>query len=259
MSRAFVLATLLAASAGAATPARAGDPPAAPSGDAANEDEEAVRLFEQGRALYREGKMVESVAALEAAYAKKPVPVLQYNIARAEEALGHTDRAIAAYEIYLRDERDIADRAAIEQKVASLKLQRDERVRLESERDQARAAKTDGPAKDAPRGRTISPAPWIVAGAGVLGLGAGGLLVGLAVGKNDDAEAAASQRDALALRDAAETLETASIAALIAGGAIAGAGLIWGVVDLTAGGGEAPAEKATLELGPLGVGLTISF
>lgn len=238
-----------------------GGEPSAPSKEAptsASKDEQrAVELFEQGRALYREGKLAESVAALRQAYALKPVAVLQYNIARAEEGLGNYDAAIAAYEAYLTDEKDIPDRGAIEQKLASLKKDRDERARLAKERDEARQAKSQAPTSVAPASAGPSPAPWIVGGAGVLVVGVGGLLAGLAVAKNDDAEAAPNQLDALDLRAGAESFQTAALITMIGGGAVAGAGLIWGIVDVTSSGPGTPAVG--VRVGPTGLSIEGRF
>jgi hypothetical protein len=194
---------------------------------------QALELFEQGKSAYREGRFADSVALLEKAYALYPEPVLLYNLARSQEGLGKT-------------EKDVPDRGAIEQKVASLKRTVDEQARLAKERDDAlRADKEDKPPgsdQPPPPDEHVSPWPWVIAGLGASGVVAGAVTGSMALSKNDDAENAPSQVETVELRDEAEELALISTVTFAVGGAFAAGGVIWGIVDLTTGAGEADAK-----------------
>lgn len=225
---------------------------------------QALALFEEGKKAYLEGRFEDAVKLLEQAHQLHPEPVLLYNLARAREGLGQFDTAVVAYEQYLREAGTIADRGAIEAKVATLKRDLEDKKRLAAERDAAMRL-PDPPQKpidqpDPDTGAGPLPWPWVIAGVGAAGLAVGGALGGFALAKNSDAEGAAVQADAFALRSDAEDLALGSTIAFIAGGAVLAGGFIWGIVDLTTGGPKEPgAPKAALWVGPARVGFSTSF
>jgi tetratricopeptide (TPR) repeat protein len=57
--------------------------------------------FEAGRDAYEAGRFEEALVQYERAYALSPHPNLLYNIARAADSDGQTERAIQAYEAFL--------------------------------------------------------------------------------------------------------------------------------------------------------------
>lgn len=100
----------------------------APSSAAAQED--ARELFLQGQAAYETGDYETAVRLWERAYEIDARPLLQHNLAQAYERLGHLDRAVAAYRIYVanapgddaRARNARARIASLEQRVSNTSL-----------------------------------------------------------------------------------------------------------------------------------------
>ena len=82
-----------------------------------------------GIADYDEGRYTEAAGEMEQAYALKPLPDLQYNLAQCYERLGRLADAEKAYTIYLGGMRDAQDRAQVELRIAHLR----ERQQAEAE------------------------------------------------------------------------------------------------------------------------------
>jgi hypothetical protein len=72
----------------------------------------------------------------------------------------------------------------------------------------------------------------VIAGVGVLGVGAGAVLGVLASGKRGDAEDEKLAARASELDDDARSLATAANVAFLAGGTVAAVGVVLGIVDL---------------------------
>ena len=68
----------------------------------AQDDGEVRALARKGASLYDLGKYPEALGAFEAAYEKKPVPGLLFNIAQCHRQMGHLDQAARVYKSYLR-------------------------------------------------------------------------------------------------------------------------------------------------------------
>lgn len=220
----IVAITMVIALFAASTPCHAegNDKPAAPAND------QAIKLFEQSEVAYQQGRFADALELLRRSYALHKEPVLLYNMGRAYEGLGDIDGATKAYKQFLAEQPNTPDRGAIEQHLVTFERQK-------REREELRRSTSDE--------RSASAVPWIVAGVGVLGVGAGVVLGVLAKGRNDDAAAAVSYRDAADLHDDAKTMATVANACFIAGGAVVLAGIIWGVIDLSRSGkrsGAAP-------------------
>lgn len=225
----------------------------------------ALELVQKGREAFKASQFQASIDLLKEAYALEPAPVLLYNLAKAYEGLGDIEHAAETYEKYLADEKEeIPDRAAIEAKLKNFKSAIAEKERLAKERDEARAAleKKERDAKDAEKGapppteagkRPPSPVPWVFVGVGAAGLVAGGVLGGLAVGKDDDAKSAPSQKDAVDLHESAKGLALGSTVGFIAGGALTGGGLLWGIIDIATRGSSKPPVKVDVGAGSLRV------
>ncbi|HSO40493.1 MAG TPA: hypothetical protein VLT33_48535 [Labilithrix sp.] len=235
--------------------AQAGDraPKAPPSARA-----RALDLFEQSAKAYREGRFQDAIDLLLEARRVKAEPVLLYNIGRAYEALGSSTQAADAYATYLLEEPRAPDRRAIEIRIETLRAQANELEKarslpppVEAKPLPPEAAPLAPPAP--PRSESTVVVPWIVAGVGVVGIGAG-VALGLAAQSRhrsavDEPGQAAAQRE----QDRAETLATGATVAFVAGAAVAAVGIGWLSVRLFTAG------PANVVAGPTSLGLRGSF
>jgi tetratricopeptide (TPR) repeat protein len=213
VSRALAFAVMLVALTSAAAPARAEEP--------GSVEAQALDLFDKSEASYQKGRFAEAARYLRDAYALRPEPVLLYNLARAYEGMGELEHAAHAYEDFLAAEPNAKDRASIETRVATLHNQI-------AERDAAQRRAS------APPPKKVSPVPWIVAGAGAVGIGVGAVLAVSSANRHRDAIADTAQTIAEHDQDAAKSLATAANVAFIAGGVAAAIGVVWGLLDLRA-------------------------
>ena len=72
-------------------------------------------------AYYDEARYEDAAREMEAAYALKPLPDLQYNLAQCYERLGRYSDAAAAYERYLKANSAAPDRTLVETRIANLR------------------------------------------------------------------------------------------------------------------------------------------
>lgn len=234
-----------------------------PNAEQVGDRKRAEELFAESKEHYRAGRFTEAIALLTEAYDLVGEPVLQYNLARAYEGSGDFEKAVAAYERYLAEERLVQDRGAIEARVATLKRELRERQALEQNAAQAQPAPQPSPSPsptpppdEAAGGVAI--APWVLVGAGVLSAGAGVVLGVVAQGRAADAENEPSHQAGTDTLAAAETLATAANITFVVGGVLAAAGLTWGLVDIAGSSDEpAHAERVQLTLGVGRCGLTL--
>jgi tetratricopeptide (TPR) repeat protein len=93
--------------------------------DLVTSDEERTRrarlLFEQGRAHVDLGDYASATREFEAAYVLKPLPLFLYNLAELAVAQKQRQHALRLYERYVQEERDPAERARIESRIAELR------------------------------------------------------------------------------------------------------------------------------------------
>lgn len=230
-------------------------------------------LFKKSVEAYRRGDFKTSIDLLTQAYAIDPQPVLLYNLARAHEGLGNVDAAIEAYEGFLAKEPKAVDRGAIEQRLATLRRQRDEHIAAQKAREaEAQAAPPPPPpvapapapsppppaaAQEPPPApeRKRSVLPLVVGGAGVAGLGAGIVFGLMANSRASDANAEPIQQRAAEQKDEAEGLATISTVSFVAGGILLAAGATWFVLDTSAKKSTA-ARPVRVGLGPGYVGIS---
>jgi tetratricopeptide (TPR) repeat protein len=217
----------------------------------------AAELFKKGADAYRQGDFQHAIELLDEAYALDPQPVLVYNRARAAEGLGNLDEAIAGYEKFLSQEPNAPDRGAIEQRLVTLRKQRDDRAALEKERatrneappapvpvapaPASESSESTPPPSPPPR-HSRSVAPYVVAGVGVVGIGAGAVFGVLALSKKDSAVSEPIQQKSMDLKDSADSLATVSTVSFIAGGVLLAVGATWWLLD----GGSSSKGKASL-------------
>jgi tetratricopeptide (TPR) repeat protein len=237
----------------------------------ADNKEKALALFEKSDKAYKDGKFEQAAKLLEEAYGLYPEPTLLYNLGRAQEGLGDVPGAIASYERYLQDAKQIGDRGAIERRVATLKAQLaardDEQKRLaeeeakrkqaEEERKQAeeehKRAEEERLRLEAQRQHDKrSPlekfGPWITMGAGGAVIATGIYFGVRASSTHDDAVATPVQRDALLLQDSAEKSAKIANILFVIGGLTTAGGLGWKIWQLSTEDAE-----ATVTVGPTGV------
>ena len=213
--------------------------------DTRSSEQRALALFEQSAKEYREGHFAEAVRLLREAYVLKPAPVLLYNLARAYDAMASLDDALDAYTRYLHDDPSAKDRGAIEQRVATLKKQIQERDEAKRRAQQAAAAPPPAPPPPPPPPRrSPSTLPWIVAGAGGAGLIAGVVFGVLARSRHSAANSDGGQQAAADDQSAADTFALVSTVSFIAGGVLAAGGLTWGIIDLGSASRPSDASRA---------------
>jgi tetratricopeptide (TPR) repeat protein len=202
---------------------------------------EALRLFEESKVAYREGRFDDAVSLLTEAHQLFPEPVLLYNLGRALEGAGEYARAVEAYDEYLEIAGDIPDRGAIEGRVVTLRREIATRARLE------RLESTRRPPRPPPRERErASAVPWIVAAVGGAGIAVGGVFGVLALSSHDDAESAPSQAETETLQADAEDRALIANVAFAAGGAVLAIGVVWGLVDVL----TLDSESIAVAIGP---------
>jgi len=225
--------------------------------------DKALALFEKSDKAYKGGKFEEAVKLLEEAYRLYPEPLLLYNLGRAQEGLGDLPGAVASYERYLNDGKQISDRGAIERRVATLKAQlaaRDEeqrrladeearRKQAEEERRRADAERLRLEREARERENERSPAerygPWITVGTGGVLLASGFYFGARASGTHDDAVAAPVQRDAVELQASAERSATIANVLFVVGGLVTAGGIGWKIYQWRTGTETTATVRAT--------------
>lgn len=162
----------------AASPAQAANKPTAA------ELARAEELYDNGRTLFAEGSYDAAATAFEQAHTLSGNLDMLYNAALAYDRAGRFEEAILALDRY-RALAPASERAALDERKKSLQR------RLDKQREAAAAAgpppesgEPDTAAPDptpypstTPRSRRVRPVTWAV-----LGVGAGGLVVGTALG-----------------------------------------------------------------------------
>lgn len=211
----------------------------------------AAELYKKSADAYLQGDFATAIKLLDEAYGLDPQPVLVYNQARAHEGLGHVDEAITLYEKYLSEEPTSPDRGAIEQRIATLKKQREDKQRLEREKADVEAKrleqeqqqrdleKREQEIKATPEPRKRSVLPYVVAGVGAAGAVTGTVFGFLALDKESTGNSATSLREATDAQDSGQTLATVSNVSFIVGGVLLAGGIVWWIADGGFGSGSA--------------------
>ena len=203
----------------------------------AKDQKKAADLFKKAGESYRKGEFQTTVDLLTQAYAFDPQPVLLYNLARAHEGLGNTDQAIEAYEKFLAQDPKTSDRGSIEQRLTTLRRQREERIAAQKAREADQTKTNNPPPPPPPRHEEPKPEPqrsvlpYVVAGTGVALIGVGAVTGIMAKSGESDASSAPNQQRAIEERDSAESLAGISTITFIAGGALLVIGAGWFLLD----------------------------
>ena len=218
------------------------------------EEAKAGQLFDKAEVEYQAGHFQAAIDLLLEAQRIAPDAVLDYNLARAYEGIGNLEAAIASYKAYLVADAQSKDRGAVEARIKTLEAQLAERAK-------PRDVVTTPPPNEKPRPEPGRPSalPWLLAGAGVLTLGAGGVLGGLSLARTSDAEdPETSGAEAVALHEEAADFALQANILFGVGGAIALAGTIWGIVNVVQVG-KANEAALVVRLSPSGAGLGLRF
>jgi tetratricopeptide (TPR) repeat protein len=201
-----------------------------PVDDASTEDP--MGKFEEAERLYRGGEHEAAIDLLRELLQAHDDPVLHYNLGRAYEGAKQFEEAIASYQRYLDGSPEAADRDAVRERIEDMQ------ARLEAKRQAEKPppATTQPvqppalpPQRDAPM-RPSAYLPWTMLGVGAAGLVTGGVLGILARRNRDEAVEAPRQADAAdALQRARDQALGANVCFAV-GGALAVAGITWGIV-----------------------------
>ncbi len=190
-------------------------------------------LFKQSAEHYKRGEFEQAAALLERAYELDPQPVLLYNLARAYENSGTWTKAIDAYERFLQEEPDAADRVAIKKRIAVLRKNMEEqealRVLRENQRNGGPRPLPEG--SEEPGQKKYSIAPWIIASVSAAAAATGLGLALRAQSLHNDAVDEPSFQEASSLQSRAVRLFRTANGTLATSGALFIAGVTWLIVD----------------------------
>jgi tetratricopeptide (TPR) repeat protein len=222
---------------------------------------DAVKLAEEGIALYGKRDYRAAIETFEKAYALDPDPNLLFNVARSHEKLGENARAIDRYEAFLQvPGTDAQQRVRAEESLKALR-------KLEADREAAAHPAPIAPAQktQAPPPPVAPPPPAATGGSGagltiggvvLVSVGGGALIGGTiayVLGAEDHNEVtdapnydgvgivAMTERRAIDLVDSGDAKKGLGIGLWVAGGACLGAGIL--MLTLPSGGGEGVATE----------------
>jgi tetratricopeptide (TPR) repeat protein len=211
--------------------------------DKASPRQQALELFEESETRYRAGRFGEAAELLRSAYRLHPQPTLLYNLARALEGAGDFSGAIEAYQRYLREEKRVSDRGAIEAKIDTLRGKVEEHEALIRANTATIAAPAPAPAPDPsgserlretegpPAAKPPSLLPWILAGSGVLAISAGSIVGGFALARHNDALSDPSQLRAAGLQNDSNNLSRVANLCFVGGAILVSSGALWWLLE----------------------------
>ncbi|MCK6546273.1 tetratricopeptide repeat protein [Myxococcota bacterium] len=233
-------------------------------------EEEAYALFEESETRYREGNFAEAAELLRAAYALDPEPTLLFNLGRALEGAGDLEGAVKAYQSYVAADPEAENRLQTERRIETLEKQLAEKKELERARaeEAKRRAELERLAKGAAGANGADPSattkvdrggpgalPWITLGLGAGALATGGALGILASAAREDAVRDPIHLTASGSADDARSLATGANIAYAVGAGLAIGGLTWLLLSTS---DDAPATTA-LSIGPTSLTFTTAF
>jgi tetratricopeptide (TPR) repeat protein len=212
-------------------------------------------LYQEGARLYNLGQYEEAVRAFEAAYAISGAKQLLFNIAQALRLAGpaHCERALRAYESYLREDAAASNREEVEERIADMR-RCVERVR-EAQATARRASEPKPPPVDAtgappaPSGPHNGPLVLAVGGGALFAIGAG-LYTAARIKFEHEQDRCPCPEGSFA---SWQSITTTSYVLVAAGGVAATAGVSWWLLA------RPHATSYALTAGPSGMYLTGSF
>lgn len=200
------------------------------------DDPDAMKAFTQAQKAFNEEDFAEAARLLEKAYLIEPKPELLYPWAQAERNQGNCDIAIALYEQFLDSGAKGQFADAARQNIERCReetggdggedvdvgeveeIVEDDAVEEERERPRAKEGKPTDDRK--PRKWYADPAGGVMFAVGLVGVGVGGGLLGVATSTADKAPDADTNDDYVAQRERATALRNGGAAALAIGGAL---------------------------------------
>jgi tetratricopeptide (TPR) repeat protein len=212
------------------------------AGPAAGQSSDAARardLYEEGARLYNLGQYDNALRSFEQAYAVSGAKPLLFNIAQAHRLAGpaHCDKALLAYETYLREDPQASNRVEVEQRIGEMRTcserERATQTVVQTPRAPAPAdvskVESIAPSTDKRPAPTPSVAPIVVTGVGGVLAVAGGVLYWRARVKFDQVRGSCPCPEGAFAGWQAAT--TASYALLATGGATLVGGISWWIFD----------------------------
>lgn len=239
---------------------------------AAPEGGEARVQFDRGVAAYTKGDYAAAADALGASFVLEADPETLFAWAQTERKLGHCDRALDLYAKLLAMDLPAENKRAIEVQIAECKAILAERPRA-APSSPVQTAESPAPSPAAPvaepavaasappaapseaRAWWKDPVGGALVGAGAIGIGVGAVFLVQARAADADKADAISYPAYRVLADRAESRGRLGVIGLVAGGALAAAGVVWYVT-------REPAAPAVTTLGalvvPAGGGVALS-
>jgi len=215
---------------------------------AANSVSAADTLPDRATNAFNQGLYQEAAEFMKEAYGQDPQPLYLFNIGRAYQEAGQWLEAKAYFERYLLTKPPMEQRVKAEKQLANVVAQ------LPQPPQKIASPPPPGPRRP--------KAPWLLAGAGALSAGAGGVFVYLANNRRESVREAArnesgavsgmSQERAYTLREEADTLAlTGGVLAGVGATAMA-AGTVWAILSW-----ENSTPSSTLDIRPENSGVNI--
>jgi tetratricopeptide (TPR) repeat protein len=224
-------------------------------------DVEARAQFDAGRTAYDEGHFEDAARAFRRAYLLSSRYQLLYNIGQAELRGGHDDRALEAFEGFLRQAPKADPRhSEVQERVNVLRgmgvtpagavtVEQPTEAPSSAASPEAAQAAEPPPAAEPSGERKIGP--WIVLGAGAAGVVAGTVLMGVGASKAKDVRDAPVGSRWSELEDTgdrANLLWGVGIGIAALGLAAVGGGVAWAIAG-SSDGEESTATKMSLRVG----------
>lgn len=230
--------------------AQQGPGPAEDEGPLAG-DAEARGLFTAGEAAYSAGRFEDALSHFRRAYELSGRAALLYNIGLSAANIRRDREALEAFERYLAETEDAANRAIVEGRIVTLRrsIEQDEARAGELEAAQERARAADQARAESSSGGGASTAGWVLVVGGGVALATGAVVFAVGAGDVSTVEGAADGTPWVELRDPYNRAPVLTSIGLVVG-SLGAAALATGLVlVLTSGeGGE-----TTVALGPTGL------
>ena len=208
-------------------------------------EEDPTAQFDLAEQYYVDGRYEDAAEILSRLAKSFPDPILFYNLGRAHESAGQLEPAVAAYERYLALAPEAADADAVAARIGRLR----ERIATADAAAEPPPPVLVSPPDDSPPPETPGrrPTPWVLLGVGSAGLVAGTAVAISAVTRSREAQDEPVQARAADFDAQAQRLALAGNITIAIGGAVALAGLTWGLLRLVRN------RKRTVALAPGGL------
>ncbi|MEM7158769.1 MAG: hypothetical protein AAF799_38360 [Myxococcota bacterium] len=228
-------------------------------------NEEARAHFQRAQEHFNEQNFPAAIPELKAAYALEPNPMLLYAWAQAERLAGSCERAVALYRRFLDTNPSDEQRRLTEANLLDCEAELPEPPPATEEPgvEEPGIEEPVEPIDDEPQ------RPWytdtvggVLAGSGVAGIIGGGVLMGVARNRANEAPNAAVEDDYLAQSAEAQRLNTAGVVVLGIGAVLAVGGAVrYALVARKSSSGDQAAKSARVTplIGGTSIGVRLRF